>query len=1232
MALVLDPTLKSAQDGISHHPIMEIISSKFTSDIPYLGQYLTSDLTASTKPNAISHSSGRLCLIYNYGASKFKYVYTDTEKTSFYFTEINLTPNGSVEATLCELVDGNIGIIYISDLGTTRQLRYMIIDPTGEVVHVDTLIATYTESEKIIDMPFVIRLQNGTYLLVYYHQTVAGPSYVFMRRTSSDFVAWSSESECVLDLGTTKPYYNPYLLQVSNGDIFLWFDYRDAMIGESELTNIYYSISIDNGGTFGSTVKKTNYTNQTASGKHPTAIQKVENQMHMAYYELRNALHFTKGSTHIAVEMTFSPEQRKLYVVWITTANNGFWGVSEIDIDTWTETRFWDCSTDPPFPYPFCLAGTITKRNNRDHGEYPFIPVSVHYSSGSTLESVALLNVSANTIIAYHFITCGTYGITKNILDFTNEGTNENLAFSWVDATSSRLYVVFSNGYMEGPYLRHKIRVGYLEIGDYHWHQVFAETGIQNGGSFTYNEGGDLIIDLDIDRVFLSIAWVGAVAPGQVRVYSISEGALVNEYKQSTDPNFPYRGLVHLAYLNNRLYGTIREDYETNPLLRGLTEIDLTTNIIVHHKPTWGEYDNYKLNNMKVISDSEIAILSGAVGAAGYGITIFDITTHDWLLINNINTPGLTPDGSNSFQHAIAYDPVNEIILAGSVYWVGIVAVSKYGAFRSTFFEIGVKNGSWVFGESQSLLAQWKDYELVMAFRSGDLNFYMFWTKQDEDKYRIKWEKEEGSFDVTPYIVNIKDVALSRSIGGNPAGLTFTVSHGYLFDPQNLSSLWSIYLQKFRKLNLKFGEKVGVTNYWQQQGVFIIRETSISYERKEYPVLNIIAEDKISTWENNNVTATPYYEATPKEILEDVMVKWGGMALNECNFPDFVGSFLLYYQWVEKSVKDILDQICERFCYFPMIEVDGKVSARLISKDDPIDHEYSGATWLVNFTPDDSFSDFTNRIIVVGEGRELISVLYNEERVGNLVKTVGWWGGEKDNDVWYSTDGSRQCRYPRLEIVESVKNFNFKLGGGDEYISKEDSDYRYCTITIECPDMVAWVVGALVVWLALKIAASILDAVPFVVNVIEVAAAVLLVLIIGVVCSQANCSYVVWAQPIGYVRWSFQAQANDLELQNILEVIITKTYQDPLCYSIGQCQTVANQEMMVTKLQRKRVRLIKIAHLQDEIGDRIKFKHPYSQADIALIITDIKRRFKKPSSLESNDGYFMDDIEGWVIS
>ncbi len=70
--------------------------------------------------------------------------------------------------------------------------------------------------------------------------------------------------------------------------------------------------------------------------------------------------------------------------------------------------------------------------------------------------------------------------------------------------------------------------------------------------------------------------------------------------------------------------------------------------------------------------------------------------------------------------------------------------------------------------------------------------------------------------------------------------------------------------------------------------------------------------------------------------------------------------------------------------------------------------------------------------------------------------------------------------------------------------------------------------------------------------------------------------------------------------------------------------------MMVTKLQRKRIKITKIAHLQDEEGDTIQFRHPYSLRDMKVFVTKLTRKIVIPDDSHGG-GTFEDEIEGWVF-
>ena len=69
--------------------------------------------------------------------------------------------------------------------------------------------------------------------------------------------------------------------------------------------------------------------------------------------------------------------------------------------------------------------------------------------------------------------------------------------------------------------------------------------------------------------------------------------------------------------------------------------------------------------------------------------------------------------------------------------------------------------------------------------------------------------------------------------------------------------------------------------------------------------------------------------------------------------------------------------------------------------------------------------------------------------------------------------------------------------------------------------------------------------------------------------------------------------------------------------------------MMVAQLQRKRVKFTKVANLLDEDGDTIIITHPHSEQVLTIYITKLVRKMRIAG--RSGSGYFVDEIEGWVL-
>jgi len=139
----------------------------------------------------------------------------------------------------------------------------------------------------------------------------------------------------------------------------------------------------------------------------------------------------------------------------------------------------------------------------------------------------------------------------------------------------------------------------------------------------------------------------------------------------------------------------------------------------------------------------------------------------------------------------------------------------------------------------------------------------------------------------------------------------------------------------------------------------------------------------------------------------------------------------------------------------------------------------------------------------------------------------------------------------------------------------------------------------------------------------------LLSTVLGIMASVANYSYQLYAQPYGQVKQTVQATWNDYELQASLNFVNLKKLTESLCYTIEDCQVVADHEGDVVRLQRNQIRIVKIGHLQDEEGDIIQIEHPYSGKDMKLLIAKLTRRITIADV--GGDGSILDEIEAWKI-
>jgi hypothetical protein len=1261
MAVTLDAALAAAQENQSRRPLVEITSTPRVADIPFDGTRLTAESFEEYAPSIISHSSGRLILAYVYHdgvASGIKFVVSDVDRTVFTtYTKymFSYASNEAKSVSICELTNGNIGMILLvnNKSGSLYKLKYRILNLTGTFLSSADISPSWSNSIFTGD-PWVITKAADSYLIVYTKKS--GSNYYVYKRTSTNFTTWSAESALSISgLTSTWKLSNPSLLKISTGDLWLWFDVVESTgpTGE-ELTNIYYSTSSDGGATWSAATKFTSYAEYSETGKHPVALQKVANQITMMFTKYVSALKMDDTASgwpdgDICTNLTFDAVNRKLYVVNVNTGYNRLSCVVKIDVDAWTVDKYWN-STSTPSSFPSFMFLEINSVYPYCHkGDGYIIPIAVQarMSGGQWDGGVCLLDGQADTIKQYWFETDAVRGVTENV-DIPDPGNSRWGVRVQIDVASDRMYILLS----DLGNITNKFILGYVSLSDpgsgdpvmYTWNTVLEVSWSNSdlAGLGPADRGGFLVVP-DDDMVIVSSCSAGGVA-GRLGIYQLSDGALLKDYKYSSYPSFPYQGISGgFHYAEGKIWGGIiyhsgdgQADY------RGLCELDLDSDICTYKRPTYSSIDDYALRQVIEGPDNSLIISS-----YGYGIAVFDTISSSWVLYSNTNISGMTPDGYNYFW-PVCYDSLNEFVFTGAVDisppypWNGLIKFSIYGSFYQSNYSIGEWDvDHWEWSAIDELVQGYLDHEAVgVPDPETTTSMFVFWTHETWDGSKaIKWDKDGSTLDLAEFLVG--EIATERSIDGKVASLTFSVSHGHLFDPYNLGSFYNSYLKKGRKLILRFGEKILGVDYWQNAGTFFVTEISLKYERGEYPVMQVVAEDQRCIWEHHHVYATDLYNDLPEVIIEDVLTDFAGLEAGDLNIPAFEGGTVLQHQWLDTTIDEIINQVCNRFGYFFRFDVDGLASARRITNAGSIDHTYSNNTKLVRYSPDDKYSDFTNRVTVQGQELDFTQVLFAEEAVGSLNGTVGWWGCRKDFDVWYSADRSRQCLNPRLEIIETATSIAFKLAGNiSESLAEgtaEGYENRYCIITVSAPNLIPVLLAAIGIYIAGNFIGDIIAAAGFIVSSgvtiplgrkIEGVGLLLAMMVLG---ATGNYQYSIHACPVGSVRRSVQSSWDDEEAQAEIGSIIEQVIDDPLCYSVADCAAVAAFEGMVAQMQRRRITMTKIAHLQDEEGDTIRMAHPYSGQNIDLFVTNLKRKFKKADS-SGGDGYFLDEIEGWVIS
>lgn len=1221
--LTLDTTLQGAQDGQTHHIIARILSSSPSAPIPMTGSVVTGSEGPVTV-SALSHSSGRLVVVTGQTLDDptpdYMAIYiSNADRTEFVVSnEAFADASGEItKPAIVELADGTIGIFYYRLLSGNNIARAMIVGLDG-VVDSSVTVETYGNGH-FRSQPYVAPIASGGYFLV--GSRFNGTNYSLFYRTSADFVTWSAETAITAETPGTAALDSPQFAQLSDDTIRLWYTKVTADDGNDNVTiDVFFVESTDDGATWGT---PTNFTNNGTGVKSKTPHEIVgDTTHHLVYAEEVSAIHVNQqndgwennyddvaeNSIHV------NEATNKIYLV---TQDSGHpREIIEIDGTTFEVTNQWDYTTVPDINDYYLNNNVFATDIENCGGGGPYVAFWGQ-------RACTVLNADADTMTVYVFRDNAETGLTRNIvIDSQLEtGTGSYIVYGgcYVDADLHRLYLPVAADNFS------KIGFGYLNLQETGATYTFRDIFIRNN-----------IESLTCIKPFPNDDYVAAfgprapgVAEGVLYIYSLSTGASVLETAYSVDTAFPYNGFIDGVILNGKFYGSFlyTSSYGQEEA-RGLAVVDILTGDISTIRHTWNSEDDAKIRSIELTGDGRI------IGAyfdttTGQGVFIYDPNKGNFTLYNSDTVPGFNivslPAQAN-FNSVVFRPSTKEIYYGGGQ---GFSAINEVGAYSRQYYHLGEYAPTFSWGDKSTLIYGNGEYAADILYNNDD-NLMAFWLSRADAQSDsvLKYADASLGYDLTGHLVQDTDLTITRSVEGQPASLSFTLANGHLFEQSDVLSLLTQYLRKGRIISVEIGEKVSGTDYLQSLGTFRVVSTAMDYALGKYPEITVSCEDVTALWKQKNLVVTSYYEnLLPGEIVAQLVENVGDIAAGSIDIPPLVNGYLADMQWADTTLNDVITEILNRFGYYLRVDVDGNVTAKQISDAAVVDHTYTDKKALLSYAPDDTFSDFVNRVVVEGEEENQIEVLHDEERVGQGSGSVGWWGCTEEHDVYYSTDKQKQVRYPRLVKVETASSIAFQLAGDvSESISYEDPEDKFCTVKITAPNLVPMLAAAIGTYVVGNEIGDAVVACSETAPVGRKIEGVGIILALNILGSIANYRYEVWGRPVGYVRRSIQGSADDLELQQELGTVIEERIKTIYTSTILACNQAAAVAMMVKKMQRKRVSLSKVAHMQDEDGDTITVPHPYSGYPVNIYIAKLERKLRI-----GKKGYFIDNIEGWRV-
>lgn len=1257
MSVTLDPILQAAQDGRVHDPTARILSNQASDAIPFQGNLFDHVSTYTLRPGLIHLSDNRLAATFM-DDNVLRYQYTDADKTEWTVVTPSMSyGTGYVPQGACpvELPDGTVGLLIRAyKSGTGYALMWAEITSAGAVVTAPTLIESYAEW---ISEAHVIRLENGTFAAVYSERwdNAGTDNYRVRVRTATTWGSFSAESTLSLsDLTAEYVIDNPAIMQDDAGHVWLVLEHQTAVSGSNAIINLFCFVSTDNMATWNAPSQRTTWEDFGYSSHHPIMAKKSDGTIWLIYYNRQNVQTLDKNADGMNYDdeagneyyafLHFDSVNNKLIGVWVTylyswTKHIG--AVVVIDVDNWSIDKTFYSGSTPALNAYFLNHGVNVQPIAHEITAYGnFIAIAdegTDASAGHTDKfCIALINTVTNEIRYYVGAPYGdtsgyysSYGLPANV-PYTGTPYFTNLKGIHLDSLN-RLWLLFGSTH----YTVNEQYWGYIDItespdeeGNYTLHFT-SPNGVAGFVPNNYHDYTSMTLShiAELDYLMVNGKQTYNDDEGVLWLYDREMAAEVTRWRRTSHANFPLHGLDRAWYSKGHIYGSFTYcSYSEEMNKRGLCDIDMAADTVTFYRPTYATKDQYTFYDMVVDNDGNL------IFAVSEGLAKFNVTDKSWLLLSEDNVPGLQLGYSGTPLIQVEYDPATGRIFTCNLYEQytppagylamldedGPLEMLQYQTYDPTEEE-------W--SEGADLAVPTEETEPVAVIDENDV-LWVFWGRfnYDTGTYYLAWDRDQGQITLTD---DLDDLTITWDMG-QATKAVFVLGRGHLYDPHNSRSTLNGAVAKGRKVEISLGEIVSGISYLQEQCTVIVEEAALSHGRGDYPDIRVTCKDRLSMLSQmQQVTSNLYSNEDPDTICRDICSD-AGLAYDECSFTTLVNTHKINTQFVDMTPLEQLEMILDHFFYVPATDAAGVIIAKQINLGRAVDHVYTDTKDIETFMPDDTFSSYTNQIRVIGESDDWTNVTYDEECVGTLAGTIGWWEKKLTHKVWFSEDHKKACINPRLHVIQSIELQGLLMeqlatGSGGESITEVDPDGHYCIVTIEVEDLTAALVAVVASILALGVIALCIDVLSAVVaGILIFILTIQISLLVAILAAVANYQYEIWASPRGQVRQTVQAVADDLVFQRQLGFVVTEGIEDSLCYSVGECQRVANGTLDLVIAERNRAKVSKPTHLQDEIMDLIRFPHLYSGEDIDLFIVKLERHYKRGAPMT-------DQLDGWRI-